>query len=313
MAGSSPQGRAVVAKALRELARAGYYRVDKVRRSDGRLVSESHVYDTPQLTPGGGSSGPGPTPGGPPDVLPKDQGKKPSLPRPAPAKAAPEVRAVETAPEVQAAKAAPEVRAVETAPEVQAAKAAPEVRAAEAAPEVQAAKAAPEVRAVETAPEVQAAKAAPEVRAVETPPEVRAAVATLFRVLRPEQRLRLGTAEALSLAPLVAGWLDRGASEQELATALLSGLPSRIHAPVALLRHRLTQKLPPERPPAAAVPKPRWHECGRCADPVPEPGICRPCAGLVPRQPAVGPVSATTARGAALVRAALRGRQLQPG
>jgi hypothetical protein len=53
----------------------------------------------------------------------------------------------------------------------------------------------------------------------------------------------------------------------------------------------------------------RWHECAKCADPVPQPGICRACAGLAARQPTVGTGSAVTARGAALVRAALRGTQ----
>jgi hypothetical protein len=51
MADTSPQGRLAVAKALRELTDFGYYRVDKVRRSDGTFVSEAHVYDTPQLHP----------------------------------------------------------------------------------------------------------------------------------------------------------------------------------------------------------------------------------------------------------------------
>src|ERR1700753_3607155 len=48
MADSSPQGRTAIAKALRELTKAGYYRVVKVRRADRTFVSEVHVYDTPQ-------------------------------------------------------------------------------------------------------------------------------------------------------------------------------------------------------------------------------------------------------------------------
>ncbi|MFC1400808.1 MULTISPECIES: hypothetical protein [Streptacidiphilus] len=134
------------------------------------------------------------------------------------------------------------------------------------------------------------------------------AVALLFRVVRAEPRLRLGVPEAASLAPLVAQWLERGCTQQDLAQALLPGLPAQVHSAVALLRDRLVRKLPPAPPP---VPPPdtvvaRRYECGRCSDPVPRAGICRPCAGLGPRVVAVGGGAAATARGAARVRAALR-------
>ncbi|MFD7730924.1 hypothetical protein ACFV6F_11135 [Kitasatospora phosalacinea] len=79
MADSSPQGRKAIYKALKELARAGYYRVEKIKRDDGTIVSENHVFDTPQL-PGATLPGPGApaTPGA--DVLPKDRDQEPSLP-----------------------------------------------------------------------------------------------------------------------------------------------------------------------------------------------------------------------------------------
>src|SRR5690242_5598776 len=48
MADSSPQGRGAVRRALRELTEAGYYRVDKVRRPNGTVHSEAHVFDVPQ-------------------------------------------------------------------------------------------------------------------------------------------------------------------------------------------------------------------------------------------------------------------------
>ncbi len=51
MADSSPQGRLAVAKALRELTAAGYYRVVRVRQAGGTFVSEAHVYDSPQTDP----------------------------------------------------------------------------------------------------------------------------------------------------------------------------------------------------------------------------------------------------------------------
>ncbi|MGW3078283.1 hypothetical protein [Kitasatospora sp. NPDC001132] len=136
----------------------------------------------------------------------------------------------------------------------------------------------------------------------------RAAVATLFRVIRPEPRLRLGEAEAQALAPLVAQWLERGCSEAELANALIPGLPQPMHSPAAILRDRLQRKLPPERPEA---PPASYAECGRCHDPVPRPGICRACAGLGTRGIAVGSGARATPEGVARARAALRGR-LQP-
>ncbi|MFG2910323.1 hypothetical protein ACGF13_35405 [Kitasatospora sp. NPDC048286] len=136
----------------------------------------------------------------------------------------------------------------------------------------------------------------------------RAAVATLFRVIRPEPRLRLGEAEAQALAPLVTQWLERGSTEAELANALIPGLPQPMHSPAAILRDRLRRKLPPERPEA---PPASYAECGRCHDPVPQPGICRACAGLGTRDVAVGSGARATPGGAARARAALRGR-LQP-
>ncbi|MFE7592812.1 hypothetical protein ACFU6K_25725 [Kitasatospora sp. NPDC057512] len=132
----------------------------------------------------------------------------------------------------------------------------------------------------------------------------RAAVATLFRVIRPEPRLRLGEAEARALAPLVVQWLERGCDEAELAHALLPGLPQPMHSPVAILRDRLQRKLPPERP---ETPPASYAECGRCHDPVPRPGICRACAGLGTRTVAVGTGAGATPGGVARARAALRG------
>ena len=138
------------------------------------------------------------------------------------------------------------------------------------------------------------------------------AVALLFRVIRPEPRLRLGVSEAASLAPLVAQWLERGCTQQDLAQALLSGLPRQVHSAVGILRDRLLRKLPPAPPPVPPpVPLPvaseaQRHECGKCGDPVPRAGICRGCAGLGVRAVAVGGGAAATARGIARVRAAMR-------
>lgn len=136
--------------------------------------------------------------------------------------------------------------------------------------------------------------------------KARAAAATLVQVVRAEPGLRLGEAEALELAPLVARWLECGVTPGDLARALLPGLPATVHSPVALLRSRLERKMPTAHvadPPSAV----RYAECGRCHDPVPQPGICRVCAGLGPRPVAVGGSATVARRGAARARAAMCG------
>ncbi|MDY0811804.1 hypothetical protein [Kitasatospora purpeofusca] len=134
--------------------------------------------------------------------------------------------------------------------------------------------------------------------------EVREAVATLFRVIRSEPRLCLGEAEAHELAPLVAQWLERGATRTDLAHALLPGLPVPMHSATAVLRYRLEHKMPPARP--AARPAARYAECAKCHDPVPRPGICRPCAGLTSGVLTAGKGAEVAIAGAARVRTALR-------
>ncbi|GAA2103576.1 hypothetical protein GCM10009759_39110 [Kitasatospora saccharophila] len=82
MADTSPQGRGAIRKALKELTEAGFYRVEKIRMPDGTIVTETHVYDTPQLPPLPGATRPvsgEPTTGGA-DALPKDRYQEPSLP-----------------------------------------------------------------------------------------------------------------------------------------------------------------------------------------------------------------------------------------
>ncbi|MEZ0070579.1 hypothetical protein ABIA32_006632, partial [Streptacidiphilus sp. MAP12-20] len=74
-------------------------------------------------------------------------------------------------------------------------------------------------------------------------PATREAVAALYRVTRGEPRLRLGAAEALELAPLVATWLER-VDERDLAQALLPGLPRFVMSARGLLKDRLIRKSP---------------------------------------------------------------------
>jgi hypothetical protein len=248
MADTSPQGRIAVAKALRELAAFGYYRVERVRRPDGTFVSESHVYDSPQAGPGAVRPGSGRSATADRDAHPvKDRGKEPTLPaQRTPIGAVPgtERGGRREIPSTPLAQAEP-----------------PNAASPEAA-------------------------------------------ALLHRVTAAEPRLRLGAAEAMTLAPLVTPWLERGLGPRDLAQALLAGLPERVHSATAFLRDRLTRKLPPV--PVAAPPKARMPECTKCARPTPHEGLCRPCAGLnAPSPDAADERARTAARGRALVRAAL--------
>jgi hypothetical protein len=257
MADTSPQGRHSVAKALRELAAFGYYRVERVRRADGTFVSEAHVYDSPQVGPSAVLPGSGRSADGGRGAHPvKDRGKEPSLPA--------QRAAAGTAPGAGAG-------------------------------------------GRQTTPVATTTPAGPPY------PAVGEAAALLHRVTAAEPRLRLGTAEAVALAPLVTRWLERGHGPRDLSQALLSGLPERVHSASALLRDRLTRKLPPIAEPVIAHAKPRWHECAACARPTPDAGICRTCAGLdaTPRE-AVDQRSRTAARGRALVRNALHGHRPDP-
>ncbi|MFC8717045.1 hypothetical protein [Kitasatospora sp. NPDC057198] len=254
MADTSPQGRGAIRKALKELTDAGFYRVEKIRMPDGKIVTETHVYDTPQRPALPGDTRPvsgGSTTGGA-DALPKDRYQEPSLP----ADAASGEAAVDEAAETEGGREGDQQ-------------------------------------------ETEEAPALPDER-------TRAAVDTLVRVIRPEPRLHLGEAEALALAPLVAQWLERGATHADLAHALLPGLPVPLHSAAAVLRNRLERKIPPAQAPVRSAAA-RYAECAKCHDPVPAPGICRPCAGLgIVRPPAVGGGAAVTRVGAARVREVMR-------
>ncbi|MFF8426306.1 hypothetical protein ACF07Y_14280 [Streptomyces sp. NPDC016566] len=93
--------------------------------------------------------------------------------------------------------------------------------------------------------------------------------------------LSLSAADCAALAPLVEEWFARGATEEMLLAALTAGLPTPVHSPAALLRRRLTDKLPPE-PPSPRPPR-RVLECTECGVPGrPEAlpgGVCGGCRG----------------------------------
>ncbi|WP_345706383.1 hypothetical protein [Kitasatospora paranensis] len=227
MADSSPQGRAAIRKAVKELIAAGYYRVVKVRMPDGTIHSEIHVYDTPQpVAPGTTRPGSGGPPVDTTGVLIKNPGKEPSLP---------------------------------------------------------------------ALPAAPAEPAAPAPAAPEPDEQTRSAVATLFRVIRPEPRLRLGAAEAGELAPLVSQWLERGGTAVELAQALLPGLPATVHSPRASSATACTARCrpnaspkPPSTLPADLPPNRRAdHPADRPRRGTPSaPGATTPCPGRASAGPA---------------------------
>lgn len=84
---------------------------------------------------------------------------------------------------------------------------------------------------------------------------------------RETPSLSLSAAECAALAPLMGEWFARGASEEVVRHALTSGLPTPVHHPAALLRRRLTDKLPPQAP--TPHPPHRILECAECRVPGP--------------------------------------------
>ncbi|MEU6660477.1 hypothetical protein [Streptomyces sp. NPDC046821] len=137
---------------------------------------------------------------------------------------------------------------------------------------------------------------------------------TLLAALgRETPALSLSGADCTALVPQVAEWFERGATEDQIKRALTAGLPPVIHSPAALIRTRLTTKLPPEpaAPPARDVL--RIMECAKCRAPGrPEAlpgGHCRTCreGGTRPPRPADGlPTTAQVQAHAAAARMAMR-------
>ncbi|MFJ9010972.1 hypothetical protein [Streptomyces canus] len=125
---------------------------------------------------------------------------------------------------------------------------------------------------------------------------------------RETPSLSLSAADCATLAPLVAEWFARGAGEDAVRHALTSGLPTPIHHPAALLRRRLTDKIPPE-PPAPQPPR-RILECAECGvvgRPEALPGgVCKGCRGEpAPTRPATLPTAFEIHTRANEIRAAM--------
>ncbi|MFF7234151.1 helix-turn-helix domain-containing protein [Streptomyces sioyaensis] len=125
------------------------------------------------------------------------------------------------------------------------------------------------------------------------------AAAFLAHLGRQEAKLAIGSKEAAKLAPLAAEWITRGVSELEMRRTLVAGLPGDVHSAYAILRHRLTDKLPAPRSirDAHAPAVSRFAECSepacRAVLPAGATGACRECSGAVSATP--GPVAADPA------------------
>lgn len=68
---------------------------------------------------------------------------------------------------------------------------------------------------------------------------------TLAEIRSVDPRMSLSDADCHSLESLVTQWLSRGATPQEVTTALTDGLPSEVTNPGGFARKRLEQKMPP--------------------------------------------------------------------
>ncbi|MET8246048.1 hypothetical protein ABZV31_17470 [Streptomyces sp. NPDC005202] len=135
---------------------------------------------------------------------------------------------------------------------------------------------------------------------------------------RTAPALSLSQAECVELAPLLTEWFARGATDDAVLHALTSGLPTPVHHPAALVRRRLTDKLPPE-PPAPQPPRRpfRLLECAECGVPGrPEAlpgGMCGTCRGERATARSNAPVPATAVHAyAAGIRAAMPRRRGRP-
>ncbi len=154
----------------------------------------------------------------------------------------------------------------------------------------------------------------PEQPSSDPPRQTRSRAHILLAALgRTNPALSLSQADCATLAPLLTEWFARGATDEAVLQALTAGLPTPVHHPAALIRRRLTSKLPPEPAPAPRAPL-RILECAKCGTPGrPEAlpgGQCSACRGerASNRPGAVVPASTIHAH-AAGIRAAMSQRR----
>ncbi|WP_435270968.1 hypothetical protein [Streptomyces sp. 1222.5] len=135
--------------------------------------------------------------------------------------------------------------------------------------------------------------------------EIGRAAAALGRLGTAVPSLVLKASDVMTLAPLAAEWLERGATELQLRNELVEGLPATIKSPRALLADRLTRKMPP-----VPVVVEKLVECSDCGSYLPRgqrTGICGRCAGVQPTTSEPTPVGQSSE--AASLLAAIRQRR----
>ncbi|MFY0514770.1 hypothetical protein ACOMD4_30930 [Streptomyces anulatus] len=121
-----------------------------------------------------------------------------------------------------------------------------------------------------------------------TPELGRAATAFLCDLHRHAPRFVLTETDVRQLVPGVAAWLERGAHPDAMRHALTDDPPVPLRRPALLLKHRVTELLPPPPPGlqerAALARRPRitvtpFQTCDDCdrAFRSPTPGHCRDC------------------------------------
>ncbi|WKK26274.1 hypothetical protein QZH56_12165 [Streptomyces olivoreticuli] len=146
------------------------------------------------------------------------------------------------------------------------------------------------------APDPEPELAAPGGPVTIPPPLVQQGAYALTTVSRTERRLRLTGMDIARLAPLAGEWFQRGACLAEVREALTGGLPDHVHSAAGIIRNRLLRKMPD----APTFAEQRAAERRFVPPPV------RPNAPAPPADDTSGAVAAAR-RGAAAVRAALRG------
>ncbi|MGN9793600.1 helix-turn-helix domain-containing protein [Streptomyces sp. OZ13] len=133
------------------------------------------------------------------------------------------------------------------------------------------------------APEPVASRPAPLRQPAAPGPASPVPAALLADLRRHDPRLLLSERDIGRLAPAVDAWLERGVAPDAVRRTLTAALPAgELHRPAGLLRHRLTELLPPPLPavpPSARRPDP-FQTCDACdlAFRAPEPGLCGGCA-----------------------------------
>ncbi|WP_307865404.1 helix-turn-helix domain-containing protein [Streptomyces montanisoli] len=262
------EGRVRVAAALRELEQYGYLARPRERTADGRVITRIYVYDNPTAT----RSKCDPT-------AASTRRRRPPVRRPAGPPVDPGNSAAPATPATPATPAAPVT--TDTTDTTDTPSAPPE------------------------APTEPPAEAAGPPAAVPTQlPEHAPAAALLAGLRTHDPRLMLSERDIRRLAPAVAEWLARDASPEAVRIALTAGLPSELHSPVAVLRYRLAELVPPPLP----VPTPEavrgggpppFQTCDACdrAFRSPEPGLCGECRPDEANEAAVSPLARAGLRG----------------